>query len=80
MADIHLYTAATMNGWKPLIFLHEAEIDYELTYVRFDQKQQKSPSQSVMRKRLTDWHVHALAGLSEGRVENESPLKRKEAL
>ena len=29
--DIHLYTANTMNGWKPLIFLHEAEVDYELT-------------------------------------------------
>ena len=28
--DIVLYTANTMNGWKPLIFLHEAEVDYEL--------------------------------------------------
>ncbi|WP_293117371.1 hypothetical protein [Moorena sp. SIO3E8] len=31
-AEIHLYTASTMNGWKPLIFLHEAEVDYEMTY------------------------------------------------
>lgn len=23
--DIHLYTASTMNGWKPVIFLEEAE-------------------------------------------------------
>ena len=22
--DIHLYTAPTMNGWKPVIFLEEA--------------------------------------------------------
>lgn len=25
--DILLYTANTMNGWKPLIFLHEAWFD-----------------------------------------------------
>lgn len=25
-----LHTANTMNGWKPLIFLHEAEIDYDM--------------------------------------------------
>ena len=31
--DIVLYTANTMNGWKPLIFLHEAEIDYDLDRV-----------------------------------------------
>ncbi|MFN3196958.1 MAG: glutathione S-transferase family protein [Bradymonadia bacterium] len=40
--DIHLYTAATMNGWKPLIFLHEAEVSYDLTYIRFDERMQKS--------------------------------------
>ena len=28
--DLHLYTASTMNGWKPLIFLEEAGLDYEL--------------------------------------------------
>jgi len=33
--DIHLYTASTMNGWKPVIFLEEAGIDYELTYIDF---------------------------------------------
>ena len=42
--DIHLYTANTMNGWKPLIFLHEAEIEYELTPVRFSAREQKSES------------------------------------
>ena len=41
--DIQLYTAATMNGWKPLIFLHEAEVDYDLVYIRFSKKEQKAP-------------------------------------
>ena len=40
--DIHLYTASTMNGWKPVIFLEEAEIPYELTQIDFDQNEQKS--------------------------------------
>ncbi len=44
--DIHLYTASTMNGWKPTIFLEEAEIDYELTFIDFAKKEQKS-----------DWYV-----------------------
>ncbi|MEC4805621.1 MAG: glutathione binding-like protein [Jaaginema sp. PMC 1079.18] len=44
--DIHLYTASTMNGWKPVIFLEEAEVDYELTYIDFGKKEQKS-----------DWYV-----------------------
>ena len=33
--DIHLYTASTMNGWKPVIFLEEAGIEYDLTYIDF---------------------------------------------
>ncbi|WP_305967939.1 MULTISPECIES: glutathione S-transferase family protein [unclassified Mameliella] len=41
--DIVLYTANTMNGWKPLIFLHEAEIDYELVPIDFGKKEQKAP-------------------------------------
>ncbi|MBY8978308.1 glutathione S-transferase N-terminal domain-containing protein [Rhodobacteraceae bacterium NNCM2] len=41
--DIVLYTANTMNGWKPLIFLHEAEIDYELVNVDFSKKEQHTP-------------------------------------
>lgn len=40
--DIHLYTASTMNGWKPVIFLEEAGIDYELTPIDFGKKEQKS--------------------------------------
>ncbi len=42
MPDIHLYTANTMNGWKPLIFLHEAQIDYKLIPISFAKKEQKS--------------------------------------
>jgi len=42
MPDIRLYTANTMNGWKPLIFLHEAEVDYELVPISFAKREQKS--------------------------------------
>ena len=41
--DIVHYTANTMNGWKPLTFLHEAEIDYELVNVDFSKKEQHAP-------------------------------------
>lgn len=41
--DILLYTTNTMNGWKPLIFLHEAEADYELRPISFDKREQKAP-------------------------------------
>lgn len=44
MADIHLYTAATMNGYKPVIFLEEAGIDYDLTFVDFSKREQKDPA------------------------------------
>ncbi|MEM1368080.1 MAG: glutathione binding-like protein [Cyanobacteria bacterium P01_H01_bin.15] len=40
--DIHLYTASTMNGWKPVIFLEEASVEYDLTYIDFSKKEQKS--------------------------------------
>ena len=39
--DIHVYTAPTMNGWKPIIFLEEAGIEYDLTYVDFSKNEQK---------------------------------------
>ena len=40
--EIHLYTASTMNGWKPTIFLEEAGVDYDLTFIDFAKKEQKS--------------------------------------
>ena len=41
--DILLYTANTMNGWKPLIFLHEGEIEYDMVPISFSKKEQKAP-------------------------------------
>ena len=41
--DILLYTANTMNGWKPLIFLHEAAIEYDMVPISFSKKEQKAP-------------------------------------
>lgn len=41
--DLHLFTASTMNGWKPVIFLEEAGLDYELTAIDFARKEQKAP-------------------------------------
>ena len=41
--DIHLYTAATMNGYKPVIFLEEAGVPYDLTFIDFSKNEQKVP-------------------------------------
>ncbi len=41
--DIHLYTAATMNGYKPVIFLEEAGVPYDLTHINFSKQEQKAP-------------------------------------
>ena len=41
--DIHLYTAPTSNGWKPIIFLEEAGIKYDITSIDFAKKEQKAP-------------------------------------
>ena len=40
--ELQLYTASTMNGWKPLIFLEEAGIEYELTAIDFGKAEQKA--------------------------------------
>jgi len=42
-SDIHLYTASTMNGWKPVILLEELGVPYELTPIDFSKKEQKAP-------------------------------------
>ena len=42
-ADIVLYTATTMNGWKPVIFLEEAKLPYELYHIDFSKNEQKDP-------------------------------------
>ena len=41
--DILLYTASTMNGWKPVIFLEEAGVGYDLVPIDFAKKEQKAP-------------------------------------
>ena len=41
--EIHLYTASTMNGLKPVIFLEEAGIEFDLTFVDFSKNEQKAP-------------------------------------
>ena len=41
--DIHLNTAPTSNGWKPIIFLEEAGIKYDITSIDFAKKEQKAP-------------------------------------
>ena len=40
--DIHLYAAATMNGYKPVIFLEEAGVPYDLTFIDFAKNEQKA--------------------------------------
>ncbi|MEM9212334.1 MAG: glutathione S-transferase family protein, partial [Pseudomonadota bacterium] len=40
---IQLYTAATMNGYKPVIFLEEAGVPYTLTPINFSKQEQKTP-------------------------------------
>ena len=32
-----------MNGWKPVIFLEEAGVEYDITYINFSKKEQKAP-------------------------------------
>lgn len=39
--DIHLCTAATMNGYKPVIFLKEAGVPYDLTPIDFSKQEEK---------------------------------------
>ena len=41
--DFHLYTAPTSNGWKPIIFMEEAGVEYDLTSIDFDKREQKTP-------------------------------------
>ena len=40
--DIHLYTAPTMNGWKPVIFLEEAGIEYDLSLIHISEPARRS--------------------------------------
>ena len=37
--DIHLYTAQTMNGWKPIILLEELGVNYNVTHIDFSKNE-----------------------------------------
>ena len=41
--DIHLRTVATMNGQKPVIFMEEAGVPHDLTYIDLSKPAQKAP-------------------------------------
>ena len=41
--DIHLRTVATMNGQKPVIFMEEAGVPHDLTYIDHSKQAQKAP-------------------------------------
>ena len=45
---IELFTAATMNGYKPVIFLEEVGVEYDLTPVDFSKQDQKTPGYLAM--------------------------------
>ncbi|WP_147126026.1 glutathione S-transferase family protein [Shimia ponticola] len=93
--DIVLYTANTMNGWKPLIFLHEAEIDYELVNVDFSKKEQHASDYVKMNpngKIPTIWDRAEERAIFEsgailwhlaekyGRFLSDDPVERSETL
>ena len=93
--DIVHYTANTMNGWKPLTFLHEAEIDYELVNVDFSKKEQHAPDYVKMNpndKIPTTWDRAEGRAIFEsgailwhlaekyGRLLSSDPVERSETL
>lgn len=67
--DIHLYTAATMNGYKPVIFLEEAVVPYDLTLVDFGRQEQKAPDYL---KLSPNGKIPTIVDRAEGRAIFES--------
>ena len=67
--DIHLYTAATMNGYKPVIFLEESGIPYDLTFVDFSKQEQKAPDYIKLNP---NGKIPTIVDRSEGRAIFES--------
>ena len=45
--DLHLYTAAAMYGYKPVIFLVEAGLSYELIFIDFSKQEQSMRTEAV---------------------------------
>ncbi len=67
--DIHLYTAATMNGYKPVLFLEEAGVPYDLTFVDFSKSEQKAPDYLKLNP---NGKIPTIYDRSEGRAIFES--------
>ncbi|WP_170588896.1 glutathione S-transferase family protein [Ruegeria arenilitoris] len=67
--DIHLYTAATMNGYKPVIFLEEAGVPYDLTTIDFSKQEQKTPAFLSLNP---NGKIPAIEDRAEGRAIFES--------
>ncbi|WP_171230346.1 glutathione S-transferase family protein [Ruegeria sp. HKCCA4008] len=67
--DIHLYTAGTMNGYKPVIFLEEAGIAYDLTHINFSKHEQKAPDYLALNP---NGKIPTIEDRSEGRTIFES--------
>ena len=53
MPDIEILTAATMNGWKPIIFMEEAGVDYDLTPIDLGKRVQKEAGESPILRSLS---------------------------
>ncbi len=67
--DIHLYTAGTMNGYKPIIFLEEAGVPYDLTHINFSKQEQKAPDYLALNP---NGKIPTIEDRSEGRAIFES--------
>lgn len=67
--DIHLYTAATMNGYKPVIFLEEAGVPYDVTRIDFARQEQKAPDYLKLNP---NGKIPTIEDRSEGRAIFES--------
>ncbi len=67
--DIHLYTAGTMNGYKPVIFLEEAGVPYDLTHINFSKQEQKAPDYLALNP---NGKIPTIEDRSEGRAIFES--------
>ena len=67
--DIHLFTAATMNGYKPVIFLEEAGVPYDLTFINFSKQEQKTPE---FLARNPNGKIPVIEDRAEGRAIFES--------
>lgn len=67
--DIHLHTAATMNGYKPVILLEELGVPYDLTFIDFSKREQHAPDYLKLNP---NGKIPTIEDRSEGRAIFES--------